>query len=135
MSPKSTFPRILYVTPFWPPCGAQQRSLNVLRSLQQIGSVEMVLLDKGSVDRDLIGQADSVVNAEYMCQQVPRLNEGLIEKVGRKLNPESHYPDGWRVPDEAMRHLVNRLNEFDLIWFFELRSADMFPNATWPLSV
>jgi glycosyltransferase involved in cell wall biosynthesis len=135
MSPRSTFPRILYITPLWPPCGAQQRSLNVLRSLQEMGSVEMIFLDKGGGDRDLIGQADSVVNAEYMCQQVPRLNEGLIEKLGRKLNPESHYPDGWRVPDEAMRHLVNRLNEFDLIWFFELRSADMFPNATWPLSV
>jgi glycosyltransferase involved in cell wall biosynthesis len=132
---RSSFPRILYVTPLWPPCGAQQRSLNVLRSLQEIGSVEMVLLDKGGVDRDLIGQAGSTVNAEYICQQVARLNEGLIEKVGRKLNAESHYPDGWRVPDEAMGHLTNRLNQFDMIWFFELRSADMFPNTTWPRSV
>lgn len=135
MSPRSKFPRILYVTPLWSPCGAQQRCLSVLRGLQQMGSVEMCILDKGRGYRNLIGQADSAVNAEYMCQQVLRVNERLIEKLGRKLNPESHYPDGWRVSDESTRHLVNRLGEFDLIWFFQLHSADMFSNAIWPRSV
>ena len=134
MSVRNSSPRILYITQSFPPCGAQERSLNVLRALQQMGMVEVVVLDKGNTDRDPILDSGCTIRALYACRQISRLKSDLIEKMKRKVSPRSHYPFGWRAPDEAI-HLASSLNEFDLIWFFELRTAEMFPNAAWPRSV
>jgi glycosyltransferase involved in cell wall biosynthesis len=75
------------------------------------------------------------VRAEYSVRNVPRDGEHLIQKITRKINPRSNYPNGWRVLDDSAPHLSEIRNEFDLIWFFELYSAEMLPNLAWPRSV
>lgn len=128
-------PRILYVTPLWPPCGARQRCLQVLDALQQIGKVELAILDKGSTDRSLIELANASVRTEYAGQQVARSSEGWIRKFVRKIDARSNYPDGWKVKDGSASHLIEHVNDFDLVWIFQLYSAEFFENRAWPRSV
>jgi glycosyltransferase involved in cell wall biosynthesis len=129
--------RILYVTRYWPhnaAIGSEVRAHNVLRALQHIGTVEVVMLDDGT-EPDPIPATHREFNVAYALEVTERPNKGLTEKLRWTLDPTRPYPYGCGVDNEAMRRVVRSLKEFDLIWFFKLRSPDMFPGGAWPCSV
>jgi len=131
-------PRILYVTPFWPHkgiTGVHLRCLNVLRALQQMGSVEVVFLGDEYSKGVQAGQPAVEVKVAHILEVTPRPNQGLMEKLRWTFDPESDYPYGCGVSQEGMQRVLRELDQFDLIWFFKPRAADMFPNAVWPRSV
>jgi glycosyltransferase involved in cell wall biosynthesis len=137
MSIRTNIPRILYVTPFWPfkgVTGVHVRSLNLLRALQQIGTIEVMVLGDEYIKRERISEMDRDL-VVHSLEVKPEPNKGLIEKLRWTFDPRSNYPNGCGVGAQAMQRVLGRLNEFDLIWFFKPRSADMFPNAVWPCSV
>jgi len=125
-------PRILYITRIWPrECGAHVRSLNILRALQQLGSVEVIGLEgvgSGSA-------ANSDVEFTHTFRFELRSNRGLSEKIKWSVNPELQFPNGFAVEDEAVRRILPRLASFDLVWFSTIHAADMFPVTSWPNSV
>ncbi len=128
---------MLYVSHVWPHraySGGEVRSLNVLRALKQLGSVEVVILDEENRSGDLISTPCEFTVA-YALETKKRPNEGFIEKLRWTLDPRSDYPHGCGVEHKAMRRVLDSLNEFDLVWFYTLRSANMFPNAAWLRSV
>jgi glycosyltransferase involved in cell wall biosynthesis len=131
-------PRILYVSSVYPDkssFGGEIRSFNVLSALQQIGKVEVLVLDDKVLDtRSVIAESEVHALTRILAVQ-QRPNEGLIQKISWTLDPNSDYPNGCGVSESALRSLVPDLSEFDLIWFFQLRSPDAFPNAVWPRSV
>jgi glycosyltransferase involved in cell wall biosynthesis len=135
---KNHKPRILYVTPVWPgrtATGVHVRALNVLRALQEIGTVEAVLLgDEGASDAEL-SEPEREIRLAHTIQVTPQRNSGFIEKLRWTLDPKANYPFGCRAGQEAMNHILATPNGFDLIWFFKPRCPDMFPNAVWPRSV
>lgn len=139
MSTRNDSPRILYVTPIRPQglaIGAQVRSSSVLRALKQVGTVDVVFLDEGEANGGApVSDPGSEFKIAYALEIKPRPNKGLIDKLQWTLDPRSQYPNGCGVGDEAMRRVLRSLDEFDLIWFSRLRSADMFPNTVWPRSV
>ncbi len=138
MSTRTNLPRILYVTPFWPHkgvTGVHVRCLNLLRALQEMGTVEVIVLGDEYTKRDRVLETDCDVKVAYTLDVKPEPNKGLIEKLRWTLDPRRNYPDGCGVGEEAMRRVLRSLDEFNLIWFFKPRSADMFPNAVWPRSV
>jgi len=51
------------------------------------------------------------------------------------FNARASYPHGCGVDDAGTRHVLSRINDYDLIWFFKLRTPNMFPYAPWPRSV
>lgn len=131
-------PRILYVTPFWPYkgiTGVHLRCLNVLRALQQMGTVEVVFLGDEYSKGIQAGQPAVEVKVAHILEVTPRPNRGLLEKLRWTFDPESNYPYGCGVGQEGMQRVLCELDQFDLIWFFKPRAADMFPNAVWPRSV
>ncbi|HEV2730718.1 MAG TPA: glycosyltransferase family 4 protein, partial [Terriglobales bacterium] len=75
------------------------------------------------------------VKVAYAWETQPRPNTGWTEKLRFTFDPGTHYPYGRGVIDGAIHRLVRKLNEFDLVWFFKQRSADMFPNRAWQRSV
>jgi hypothetical protein len=87
---KNHKPRILYVTPVWPgrtATGVHVRALNVLRALQQIGTVEAVLLgDEGASDADL-SEPEREIKLAHTIQVTPQGNSGFIEKLRWTLAP------------------------------------------------
>jgi polysaccharide biosynthesis protein PslH len=131
-------PRILYVTPVWPrtaTTGVHVRALNVLRALQQIGTVEAVVLGDEYANGARFSEPGREIKVAYSIQVTPRRNSGFIEKLRWTLDPKANYPCGCQAGDGAMDRILATLKEFDLIWFFKPRSPDMFPNAIWPRSV
>lgn len=131
----SKSPRILYVTQFWPhgpAIGAQLRSLNVLRALQQVGNVEVVVLDDGAL-APATGGSEFKVAYSLAIKKWP--DRGFVGKLRWTLDPRYHYPNGWGVEGEAMRRILESLASVDMVWFHKLRSPDLFPSASWPASV
>ncbi len=130
-------PRILYLTPAWPgetPTGVHVRSINVLRALQQIGTVEAIHL-AGHVETTGSPALEGEAKPAYRIPVTLRPNKGITENLRWALDPKSNYPFGCCVGPEAVDLMHRALKEFDVIWFFKARSADVFPNTSWPRSV
>jgi len=97
--------------------------------------VDVVILHYAGNNAAGISEAiGGIQDADYLATEM-RPNKGLIEKLRFTVDPKTHYPYGWAVPEEGVRRITRSLNEFDAIWFFKLRSADMFPNLAWQRSV
>jgi glycosyltransferase involved in cell wall biosynthesis len=131
-------PRILYVSEVMPgkaAFGGELRCLNILRALQQMGTVEVVVLDSGSRESGLPPQAAPDLVSRRILAVTPRPNSGPFEKLKWTLDPRANYPHGCGVEQTAMQHILRDVKKFDLVWFFKIRSPDMFPNASWQNSV
>ena len=138
MSARNNTPRILYMTPFWPhntAIGSHLRSVNLLRALQEVGTVEVVILDDQSTNDAPKPEPAREFKSAHSLEVKLRPNKGLAGKLRWTLDPRSDHPNGCALGDEAIRGVLGSLAEFDLIWFFKLRSPDMFPNTGWPCSV
>lgn len=138
MNPISHSPRILYVSSVWPgeaTFGGELRSSNVLRALEQMGTVEVLILDDKTGNADFNSEKCKGLTAVRTLEVEQRPNERLIEKIRWTLDPRSDYPYGCGVGRGELRSVLHNLEEFDLIWFFQMRSPDAFPNAAWPRSV
>jgi glycosyltransferase involved in cell wall biosynthesis len=131
-------PRILYITPVWPSdiaTGVHVRALNVLRALRQIGIVRTFHLAEDNLDPSGPTAPGSESELAYRIPVVSRPNRGISENLRWALDPKSDYPFGCRVGPEAVGLLQGAISKFDVVWFFKARSADVFPNASWPRSV
>jgi glycosyltransferase involved in cell wall biosynthesis len=138
MNKHSGSPRILYVSEVAPnqsSFGGAMRSVNVLRALQQMGTVEVVVLNGEIENHNGIPQRDTEFTVAKTFDVVEQSTSGLIDQIKWTLDPRTSFPNGCAVSQDATDYVLRRLPEFDLIWFFKLRSPDMFPNASWPRSV
>jgi hypothetical protein len=127
-------PRILYVTEAWTQ-GAQVRCLNVLRALKRIGKVEVVVLgDPRQIDQPL---AELGREAPVQCVLAPQARpaEGARAKLRATLDPKADHPYGWAIGELDTRRLLRAREDFDLVWFFKQRAADMLGNRSWRSSV
>lgn len=131
-------PRILYVSAVSPgkeTFGGELRSTHVLRALQQMATVEVVVLDDGGNRFDEPPMPDSEFNIADRLSVKLKAKNGIVAKIRWTFDPRSDYPHGCGVGPDEMQSVLGRINEFDLIWFFKSRSADMFPTASWRNSV
>jgi glycosyltransferase involved in cell wall biosynthesis len=111
------------------------RARNVLRALQQIGTVEAVHLAEDNANVTESPGPKGEIKPAYTIPVGFRPNMGFIEKVRWTLDPRANYPFGSCAGQEAMNLVHRVLSDFDLVWFFKTRSADTFVNAVWPRSV
>lgn len=132
------FPRILYITSRWPDAtgtGAHLRSLNLLRALEQMGSVEVMVLNAENRDEDLALDPGRWLRHSASIRVNPQPNSGLVDKLAWTLDPRRSYPNGCAVSEADARYVKDKVRDFDLVWFFKLVSPDLFPDGTWPSSV
>jgi len=127
-------PKILYVSETWTH-GARVRCLSILEALRQVGTVEVAILTNSVANYASTSMLESREQAAYTFGTTPRPNNTLAQKLKFTLDPSTDYPYGLAVSREGHEQLARSIEEFDLIWFFKQRSADMFPNANWPCSV
>lgn len=131
-------PRILYVRTSWKDkaaIGANLRCLNVLRALQQVGTVEVAVLQGQGEAGDRMLELAEQFKIAHTFDVRDHGERNSIEKLRWTFDPKLDYPHGRGVDSDGMRRILRSLDEFDLIWFFKLHSADLFPNAPWPRSV
>jgi glycosyltransferase involved in cell wall biosynthesis len=138
MSTRRSSPRILYVSQTFPhqaSFGGEMRCLNIARALRQMGTVEVVILDEEKKDENLTVRPGLEFPLLYSLDVRPRPNESMIEKLRWTFDPRTDYPRGCGVDQDDMQRVLRSFKDFDLVWFFQLRSADLFPNAAWQCSV
>jgi hypothetical protein len=126
-------PKILFVSEILPEEGAfggELRCLQVLRSLQEMGTVEILFLGGHAA----AAQSKSL-KIRHTVEVTPQSNRGFIEKLRWTLDPKADYPYGYGTATGALREVRQTLEGFDLIWFSKLRSSELFPNSRWPRSV
>jgi glycosyltransferase involved in cell wall biosynthesis len=127
--------RILYLSAYWPRSeplsGGELRALGIGRALQEIGSVQTVVV-RPQLENDV---PRNELNVAFAVEPKPRLRTGLRGKIEWALNPRLPYPHGCGVDSEFGCRLVRSTNDFDLVWFGNLRTPNMFWNWAWPRSV
>lgn len=139
MARSASSPRILYITRVWPAratTGGEMRSRHILRALQTAGTVEVLVLDeekRGEEMRMAATGEDAV--AERLAVKAFGENRSALQKAMWSVDPAFSYPHGFGVDENTCRHVVERSKEFDLVWFWTLRAADMFPRFSWERSV
>jgi len=106
----------------------------MLRALAEIGTVDVVMLGEPDAGLDAIFKVCRDVRFAYPLEICSRPN-GLCARLKWTFDASTHYPDGRKVVDGGVHHITRILREFDCIWFFKQRCADMFPNMAWPRSV
>jgi len=126
-------PRISYVTPFWGDCSDSAsgiRSQHVERALRATGTVDVVAVESYAqlADKDRVNVA-SVLRVHSTADR------GVAGKIDRIFNPRARYPHGVAVGSDNLETVLRGLEASDLVWFFKLRTANMFPRWAWARSV
>ena len=131
-------PRILYISSVWPDdatFGGALRSSSVLRALEEMGTVEVLFLDDQTTTAESFSQLSKKHGPRRSLELEDRSNKNLVERIRWTFDSTSDYPNGCGVGQSKVQSVLHDLDNFDLVWFFQLRSADAFPNAVWSRSV
>ena len=129
----STRPRILYVSTPW--LYGWNRGLHVARALRQVGEVDVLIVDS----EDLNSPSLPILAEEFTpvgeLRVQPRGHNSWRSKLMSFTSGRVPFPHGIGV-DEPGHQLIRGLAEqYDLIWFFKYRTANMFRQWAWPRSV
>jgi glycosyltransferase involved in cell wall biosynthesis len=95
----------------------------------------MVVLDDLSVDVDNSPRPIGQCEVAHLVKVKQLSSKGLVGKVRWALDPRSTYPHGCGADKETSRRILQMANTFDLVWFYKLRTANMFAQSGWPHSV
>jgi len=131
-------PRILYVSPFSPhqvTSASELRSLEIARALQEFGRVQVVVV---GVER--LPKCDAAIKhcefeIAYSIGVQPCPNTNILQKVNWALNARGAYPHGMSVDRHDLQRILSTAAQCDLVWFFKLRTANMFPRWAWSRSI
>src|SRR6476620_9415746 len=126
-------PKILYISPPWP--YKSIRSLHVARALQQVGDVEVAVLQSEDEDSSADKILENGFTLAYQLKAQYRPTNTFGRKLRSLLDPHTPYPHGIGLDNEAHLRVIRSVRDFDLVWFFKLRTFNMFPTAHWPQSV
>ena len=108
------------------------RSAQVARALQEFGKVKVVIV---GAERPSGAQDAAEFDVAYELPVRPAPNRGLFKKLDWMLNPRSFQPHGMAADEQDLQRAVAAAGEHDLVWFFKLRTANLFRQWAWPRSV
>jgi glycosyltransferase involved in cell wall biosynthesis len=128
-------PRILYVSPYWsarPTSATELRTQHIAKALQHIGEVQVIPVDDGNSE---IGASDSGgFRVDPPIRTRTSTHRGS-EKLKWLLDSRLPYPHGVAVDEATGQSVRKAAGDSDLVWFFKLRTANLFPDWMWPRSV
>ncbi|MBV8101680.1 MAG: glycosyltransferase family 4 protein [Verrucomicrobia bacterium] len=130
--------RILYLTPYWPhrvTSASEVRALNVVRALRERGEVEIVVVGGEGAEEEWMAVAEKEFRVACSFPIATYAPRRFYEKLAETLDPRRHYPDCYGVDQKALQRIQKIAQEFDVVWFCKLRTADNFPAWAWPRSV
>jgi glycosyltransferase involved in cell wall biosynthesis len=131
-------PRVLYVTPYWPhrgSCASELRALHIGRALQDIGRVEMVVVDAEGGEEEWADLLDQEFKIACSVRVEDRPKKVFGQKLNWMFNPRITYPHGCGVGADALQRVLQIADGVDLTWFCKLRTPNMFPRWSWERSV
>ena len=131
-------PRILYFTPYWPhraSCASELRAHHVLRALQEIGEVQVVVVDAEGGGDEWAQLAEKPFHVLDSLKVAEFGERGFLRKLSWATNPRVQYPHGCGVAAAAAGRVLAAAKDFDLVWFCKLRTPNMFAQWRWPRAV
>ena len=131
-------PRILYLSPFWPgpPSSASElRSLEIARALADCGRVEFAVIGGPSPGSKGTSPGICEFDVSYDVSVHSTPNAGVAAKLSWLFDPRSRFPHGLAAEEPGACAVLERARRADLIWFFKLRTANLFSQWAWPRSV
>jgi polysaccharide biosynthesis protein PslH len=131
-------PRVLYLSPYFPhraTTASELRSVNIGRALQQFGNVEVIVVGGEGADEEWKLRTERQFAVAYALPVHVQPPKRLREKVRWALDPRVNYPHGCGVDEGSLQRVLRTAADFDIIWFFKLRTPNMFPRWAWPRSV
>jgi glycosyltransferase involved in cell wall biosynthesis len=131
-------PRIMYLCPCWPhdkSHGGQLRALQIGRALQQIGQPTLVVAGAHDVDPEVKAKsaAEFTLGREMKVLTAPV--RGVSARLGAALDRDFTNIHGLVIGADNEAWFIEAQKQFDLTWFFKLRTANFFTNARWHRSV
>jgi glycosyltransferase involved in cell wall biosynthesis len=126
-------PRILYFSTPW--AYYSIRSLHVARALQQLGKVEVVVVNCEGGDGKSVTCLGTEFKVAFELSVQPCTPRPMSGRLRSAVDPRVQYPHGLRVDDAGNCRAVTAAREFDLVWFFKLRTANMFATWNWRRSL
>jgi len=129
--------RILYVTSCWPhdrAYGGQLRALHIGRALKQLGQVTLVVVGAHEVDSQVRSRtaAEFELGRDIKTHTTP--TRGLGSRLGSFFDQDFTNIHGVVAEPADEAWFVDAQKQFDLVWFFKLRTANYFKNARWQRS-
>ena len=131
-------PRILYLSSFWPnraTNAAEIRSRSVARALTKLGSVECIVVTDPADVHPRPPQTGTELDVSYSIPVYPHRKKTTARRLRWLIAARSAYPHGCGVTHADMRRVLRTAEEFDLVWFYKLRTPNLFPCWAWSRSV
>jgi hypothetical protein len=131
-------PRIMYLCPCWPhdkSHGGQLRALQIGRALKHIGYPTLVVAGAHEVDLDIKAQTSDEFALGREMETPPAPVRGFPNRLTAALDKNFTNIHGLMVSKMDEAWLIEAQKQFDLTWFFKLRTANFFTNARWRRSV
>ena len=115
--------------------GGQLRALYIGRALQKIGKVTLAVVSSDTAIPDVIEKASNEFAVEPPVQVNMQPNRGLIKRLHWAFNPRFLNVHGCVASANDRERLLNRLNDFDLVWVLNSRTPNILNQWHWPRSV
>lgn len=131
-------PRILYVCPAWPhdkAYGGQLRALHIGRALQQVGDVQLLVINAEPAQPDAAARTAAEFSLVGEIKGAPATSRRLRDRVDWALNPRCRNAHGLLAAPSEMHRILQLAADADLVWFLKLRTANLLDRWHWPRSV
>jgi glycosyltransferase involved in cell wall biosynthesis len=130
--------RILYIASSWPhdkSFGGQLRALHIGRALQKIGEVTLAVVSSDTAIPEVIKKTANEFAVEPPVQVSVQPNRGLIQRLSWAFDPHFLNVHGCVANAADRQRLLNRLQDFDLVWVLNSRTPNILNQWHWPRSV
>lgn len=131
-------PRILYLTSCWPydkSYGGSLRALHIGRALQHLGRPTLLVVGADPVGPEARAKSAAEYDLAREISVLPFPKRSLPSRAASLLDPSFVNIHGLVSSPADEAWLAEFQKQFDLIWFFKLRTANYFTRATWRRSV
>jgi polysaccharide biosynthesis protein PslH len=136
-------PKILFVTANWPLApayGGQQRVLNIAKLLSRFGEVSFVVVPpEPSDDEETVRRTKGAFDVRAVFRPLPLASQGFWNRLGdrfrHELDPGYLATDRCVVSAPERASFLDLMQEFDLLWVHNVKTANLFRISKWPRTI
>jgi glycosyltransferase involved in cell wall biosynthesis len=129
--------KILYLVPCSPAgkaFGTRMRIRQIGSALEALGTVDTMVVADGD-EGDVTGADDAALPVRRVIRLRPITNRSPFNRLRCGIDPAFLGYHGRHVPPDDRSEVLDHLEHYDLVWIYQLSTADAFGRWRWPRSV